>query len=165
MASASAVMIYTGSSLSAALSAVGSILFIEYAVDKSVGLKNRKYINAFNSTSVVLIEVILIGGLLAGNSFPSIVTASTLSMLVFFNALKRNSEDYINKDIGVRFGRRARAIVVVASMALSFVNAYYALIGAYVLTGLLVADSVEIFYTLYTSENSSKLKERILSRT
>lgn len=168
MAIASVVMIYTGENLSAALSAIGSILFIEYGVEKSISLKNRNYIKAFNKTSLVLVEAILVATLLIGQDLPNLITVSTLSTLLFFHALKRNSEDYLNKSIDIRFGRRARSIAIVSALMLSVLNTYYILLGAYLLIGIVLADSGEIFYKLYfnqrNSRESSKLKERILSK-
>ena len=168
MAIASVVMIYTGENLSAALSAIGSILFIEYGVEKSISLKNRNYIKAFNKTSLVLVEAILISTLLIGQDLPNLVTVATLSTLLFFHALKGNSEDYLNKSIDIRFGRRARSIVIVLALLLSILNTYYILLGAYLLIGIILADSGEILYKLYSnqrnSRESSKLKERILSK-
>ena len=108
MAIASAVMMYTGDNLSAALSAVGSILFIEYGVEKSISLKNRNYIKAFNMTSLVLVEIVLLSGLLISQDLPAVITVATLSSLTLFQCLKRNSENYLNKDLDVRFGRRGR---------------------------------------------------------
>ena len=168
MAASSAVMMYTGDNLSAALSAIGSILFIEYGVEKSISLKNRNYIKAFNRTSLVLVEIILLGGLLLGQNLPSVLAVATLSTLIVFNSLKRNSENYLNKDIDVRFDRRGRSIAVVSALLLSVLNTYYILLGAYLLIGMILADCGEILYKLYSnrknSSESSKLKERILSR-
>ena len=168
MAVSSAVMMYTGDNLSAALSAVGSILFIEYGVEKSISLKNRNYIKAFNRTTLVLVEVIILGGLLIGQDLPNIIAVPALATLLFFYSLKRNGENYLNRDIDVRFGRRGRSIIIVSALLLSVLNTYYILLGAYLLIGITVADSLEILYKLYSnqrdSRESSKLKERILSR-
>jgi len=168
MAVSSAVMMYTGDNLSAALSAVGSILFIEYGVEKSISLKNRNYIKAFNKTSLLLVEIVLLSGLLISQDLPAVITVATLSSLTLFQCLKRNSENYLNKDLDVRFGRRGRSIIIVSALLLSVLNTYYILLGAYLLIGILVSDSGEILYGLYSnqrnSRESSKLKERILSR-
>ena len=168
MAVSSAVMMYTGDNLSAALSAVGSILFIEYGVEKSISLKNRNYIKAFNRTTLVLVEVIILGGLLIGQDLPNIIAVPALATLLFFYSLKRNGENYLNRDIDVRFGRRGHSIIIVSALLLSVLNTYYILLGAYLLIGITVADSLEILYKLYSSQRdsreSSKLKERILSR-
>lgn len=168
MAVASAFMIFTGENLSGALSALASILFIEYGVEKSVGLKNRSYVKAFNKTSLVLVETIILGGLLLGQNLPSALTVGTLSTLIVFHSLKRNGENYLNKDLKVRFDRRGRSIVIILALGLSVLNMYYILLGAYLLTGIIIADSLQILYKLYSeqqnSRESSKLKERILSR-
>ncbi len=164
MAAAAAYFINTGNGISAGLAATAAVLFIEYGVEKSVGLKNRRYIEAFNNTSMTVIEAVIIGGLLASHELPGLIIAAVLSGLVVVKSLKSNAEDYTRESIDVRFGRRGRLAVAVIAMFLSTFNSYYVFIAGFVLIGTMVFDSGQILYGLHSEKESSELKERILSR-
>lgn len=164
MSTAFAVFVNTGNNLSALLAGIGAVLFIEYGVEKSVTLKNRKYIKAVNSTSLTFVEALIIGGFLASHELPAVVIAGGLSSLVFLKSLKSNAENYTKDDIDTKFGRRGRLAIVLAATGLSIINSYYILIGAVLLTGSMIFDAGQIILSLKSRENSSKLKERILSR-
>ncbi|WP_414837354.1 hypothetical protein ACK3SF_03740 [Candidatus Nanosalina sp. VS9-1] len=160
---ASAYFINTGNGLSAALAGLAGFLFLEYGKEKSIELKNRKQVKALNSTSTTLLEVVLIGGLLASQSLPIKLSVAVLSSLVFVKALKSNSENFLNTDVSLRFDQRGRVITALAAMALSIFNPYYIFIGAWVLLGSVIVDTAEILYDLQDRSEKSKLKNRIMS--
>lgn len=164
MAAAAAFFINEGNGISAGLAATASVLFIEYGVEKSVSLKNRSYIKAFNSTSMTVVEALIIGGLLASHDLPGLLIASVLSGLVVIKSLKSNAEDYTREIIDAKFGRRGRLAIAVLAMFLSTFNSYYVFIAGFVLLGTMIFDSGQILYGLNSQKKSSDLKERILSR-
>lgn len=164
MATASAYFIYIGDGISAGLSATAAVLFIEYGAEKSVSLKNRNYIKAFNSTSMTAIEAIIIGGLLASHGLPDYLIVAAFAGLVILKSLKNNAESYNRDGIDLKFGRRGRVAIAVLAMFLSTLNSYYVFIAAFVILGTMVFDAGQLLYSIRSKENSSKLKERILSR-
>lgn len=164
MAVAAAYFINEGNGISAGLAATASVLFIEYGAEKSVSLKNRSYIKAFNSTSMTVIEAVIIGGLLASYDLPGFLIAAVLSGLIVIKSLKSNAEDYTRESIDVKFGRRGRVGIAVIAMFLSTFNSYYVFIAGFVIIGTIVFDSGQILYGLRSQQESSDLKERILSR-
>jgi hypothetical protein len=166
MAAGFPVAVFNGSSsanLAGALAGLAAFLFLGYARDSIVGMKNQNQLKMLINTVESIVEILVIGGLMLSPAVPKLLAIGVLTSVMFVKVFQREVAEYLNTEAKLKFGMDYRIYISLLAAALALLNTYYTFLGGLLLLGITLYDGLSLKYRLYLNRDNIKLKNRILS--